>query len=392
MFRWGMKTFSWLVLAALSLQASAAPAQTPLRTRAALDAYLAAHAVAATPFAALPPLARRRFIRSLSFGGNGLGGFASDDLALELTRDEAERLLALFSAQAYVDAIHFRHPDQPPPWRGEKEAGAVLEAYDTLARLLDTPAAYLAGFDERLAPLLEDAQALRALHDRELLYLGQAANRASHLDPSTRRSAGLERVVAMLQQRHLARPDDFQHVLDAMLLARAFGEAYHYAAAHPDLAPPPTFIDLLGPAADTLPSFWEADRSGSLIRTRFDPAGTQVLVVAGCHFSQDAAQDISTDPVLGPAFVRHARWLMLPPGDEDPGAVREWNQHFPGAPAVQIFERRAWGFLPGGWTMPTFLILHDGKVVEQVTGWPRSSASNRTVLVAMLEKHGLLAR
>ena len=132
------------------------------------------------------------------------------------------------------------------------------------------------------------------------------------------------------------------------------------------------------------------DNSGRrLTRTAIDLAPTQILVTAGCHFSADAAEDISADPVLGPVFARHAHWLVGAPGVESMDAVRKWNQRFPGAQAEMIHDRGEWSIFPT-WSMPKFHIVRDGKVVETVKGWPRSPMSNRQSLIDALRRAGLL--
>jgi len=134
------------------------------------------------------------------------------------------------------------------------------------------------------------------------------------------------------------------------------------------------------------------DNSGRrLTRTAIDLEPTQILVTAGCHFSADAAEDISADPVLGPVFARHAHWLVGTPGVESIDAVRQWNQRFPDAQAEMIHDRGEWAIFPI-WSMPTFHIVRDGKVVETVKGWPRSPASSRQPLIDALRRAGLLVQ
>src|SRR3546814_13855955 len=76
-----------------------------------------------------------------------------------------------------------------------------------------------------------------------------------------------------------------------------------------------------------------------LTRTAIDLEPTQILVTAGCHFSVDAAEDISADPVLGPVFARHAHWLVSTPGIESIDAARAWNQRLPDAQVGMMHAR-----------------------------------------------------
>jgi len=74
-------------------------ALAPIRSRAALDDYLAHNHAASNPFDALSPPARERFLASLRFGPAGLASLRFDDLQAELTASQAYRLLALFGLQ-----------------------------------------------------------------------------------------------------------------------------------------------------------------------------------------------------------------------------------------------------------------------------------------------------
>lgn len=130
----------------------------------------------------------------------------------------------------------------------------------------------------------------------------------------------------------------------------------------------------------------------AMIRTVFDLAPAQILVIAGCHFSEDAAEDISSDPVLGPVFAAHAQWLMLPPGQENLDAVRRWDSRFPKAQAAMLYSREEWTLLPETWRMPTFLIVRDGKVIDRITGWPRNPSGNRQPLIDALTRARFLSQ
>ena len=108
--------------------------ELPLRSRDALEAYLIANAGKQTPLDALPPLARRRFLDSLVFGRNGLGGFDTGDLETELMPGEVHRLLSIFDLEAYSSNIHSRHLDGSKQWApaGKAVPGDIESAFDRL--------------------------------------------------------------------------------------------------------------------------------------------------------------------------------------------------------------------------------------------------------------------
>lgn len=369
-------------------------AQLPLRSQAALDAYLATHADRATPFDPLPPLARARFLSSLRFGSKGLVGFDTRDLATELTPPEIERVLALFDAADYAKMVRSRHPLGPPAWRGHADApGRIETGFDALYRMQRAEGGDVQALHERIAALVGDLprqpDALLTLPERELIHLLRALDLLPEGDLDARRA-----VVAEMQRRGIAQPDDLRQIYDALLLARRFDEAARYAAAHPQAGLPmmPAIVDAFGTHASG-PTVWRSSADGAtLTRTLLDTQGTTILVTAGCHFSADAAEDIGRDPLLGPVFAAHAHWLMLPPGREDLDAVRDWNRRFPAAQAELIHASEEWPQLPADWPMPGFFIVRDGKVVERIVGWPRDPADNRQPLIDALARAGLLEK
>jgi len=375
-------------------QARATASDQPIRSHAALQAYLRTHAGKPTPLDPLPPLARQRFLDSLVFGTGGLGGFDTGDLATELSTGETKRILALFGMEAYAAMVKPRHPESPPPWRLAQAApGPIQSGYDTLYRAQrdrqSDPAALHRQFDALFTHDFDAPGRLAALPARDLVYLLRALDLVAFETPADTDIERMRRLVAAMEQRGLASTDDLAGVQRGLLKTRRFDEARAYTAAHPGLPQLPVFEDATGDASG--PSLWRASGDGDvLVRSAFDPAPLQIVVTAGCHFSQDAAAAISADPVLGPVFARHAHWLMLPPGFEEQDAILAWNRRFPGAQATQIHDRAEWTFLPPGWSMPSFLILRDGKVIERVDGWPSEPTEARVPLLRALERTGLL--
>lgn len=185
---------------------------------------------------------------------------------------------------------------------------------------------------------------------------------------------------------------DIDDLRDALLLAHHFDAAQRLTADHPGvrLAPLPAFHDNLSATGDAQHTVWRVSPDGKkLTRTAIDLGPTQIVVAAGCHFSKDAAEDISADPVLGPAFAKHAHWLVQAPGYEQVTDVRDWNRQLPHAQVEMLYDRSEWAVLPS-WDMPDFYIVRDGKVIDRVNGWPRDPASSRQPLIDALRRAGLL--
>jgi len=375
---------------------SASAPSEPIRSRAALDAYLSAHAGTSTPLDLLPPRARQRFLDSLAFGDEGLGGFSTQELATELTPDEIEQILALFDAAGYAGVVSSRNADHPPSWRGKPvESGIGETGYDALLTLADASDSDNDKLEQRYQLLFGDLPAsperMQALPERELIYLLRATTLVAFTSHSPDSADRVHAVVSAMEARGMAQPRDIRDAYNGLLKARRFADAKRYADEHPDVDLPamPAFVDTLKANPPAFSVWAPADDGATLVRTALDTDPLQILVTAGCHFSEDAAADIAKDPVLGPIFAHHAHWLLLPPGMEDQEAVRDWNRRFPTAQAVQLYDRGEWTFSKA-WEMPTFLVIRHGEIVEQVSGWAGADTESRTDLLAALRRTGIV--
>lgn len=254
---------------------------------------------------------------------------------------------------------------------------------DDLAFAAALSRTYAANFGQ-----IDRAPQLPRLDDAGLKLLWEAVSTtAFYSDDRDVLDAAL-RVHAELAQRGLADAAVSARLFRYLLAARRFAAAQALADAHPGQPFPalPDFID----SPTTLPSVWRLDASGRTARRiGLDLGPLQILVVSGCHFSADAADDIAADPVLGSIFAQHARWLALSPGAENLDALAEWNRRHPQTPLLPIYARSEWALIPQ-WTMPTFAIVENGKVIESVKGWKSDDPTFRQQLVAMLQRVGLL--
>ncbi|RFP60812.1 hypothetical protein D0Y53_06605 [Luteimonas weifangensis] len=188
--------------------------------------------------------------------------------------------------------------------------------------------------------------------------------------------------------RGIAAPAELLSARDALLVARQFDRARRFTDAHAaaQLTPLP---GILGADADFdgQPTLWQMDVDGDTLERRpMDTGPLQIVVLAGCHFSADAARDIVADPVLGPLFRQHGHWLSLPPGQEDLQAVRDWNREHPQTPMEMLYDRSEWPIFTD-WRMPTFYVIRDGRTLGSMAGW---SSSSRAELTALLRRTGLL--
>jgi hypothetical protein len=146
-------------------------------------------------------------------------------------------------------------------------------------------------------------------------------------------------------------------------------------------------------AADELPTgpkWWRLSADGqSMAAESADLSGTQIFVLAGCHFSVNAAEDIQKDPELSFVFAEHAHWLGEPLGSENLKDWKEWNESFPDTPMHLVTLRREWPMFPS-WNMPTYVVVRNGKALDQTSGSWRNAPEKRGALVGMLRRHGLM--
>jgi hypothetical protein len=399
----GLRSIAFcLMLAVVSAAQAGGPAPSvPIRSRAQLEAWLQANAGKPTPLDRMPAGARMRFLASLRFGETGLGGFDTADLGATLAADDIRAVLALFGHEAAGYAAHIRSTRLPAGHDQTRQGGnigAIEQRFDELYLFeqalggSDTErAAALSSRYRALFPAASDAAFLAGASDPELKLLFRAAAMAGSGAADALAADAMDATIVAMDERGISTPAELETTRNALLGARRFDSATRLADAHPaaGLAPLPA-IEAGEPGAFAgTPTLWRLDDAGArLARAPIDTAPLQVLVLAGCHFSADAARDVGADPLLAPVFRTHAHWLALPPGQEDLQAVREWNLAHPRAPMEMLYDRADWPMF-ARWTMPTFYVMRDGRVLGSVSGWARDGSS-KPALVALLRRTGLL--
>ena len=254
-----------------------------------------------------------------------------------------------------------------------------LERADHLARQ----------FDSLLAELFE-AKPLRRADDHELRILRAAARRVAMATLLPRHVDAFKNVFRERVRRALVSSDDAATLYNLSLALRRHSEARRLRADYPlaQLPAVPVFLDTIA-ADNTLPTAWRLDADGrKLARETVDLTGIWIVVTVACNLSRDAATAIGADPLLGPVFQQHGRWITLAPGLEDVAAARDWNRDFPRMPVTMIYDRAEWRLLPD-WRTTRFQVVRDGKELESLDGW--DGVRSRAGLIALLEKQGLLS-
>ena len=369
-----------ILLSVLSTIATSRAA-TLIHTPPDLDRHLAETAPGASPLDRLSPPARRRFLAD--FRG---GIFPTvEELDAELTHDEALAILKLFDVEAAMSAVT---PRTTHLAIGASETAGATASFATLrnAAAGQNPhegmlAAYRSGFAPR-----QSKAALRAMSDGDVALSFRAAlaiarDGADSIDPRD-----LLTDLAELERRGVAAPAWIKDTHAMLVRARDFEGANAFRRRHPDANLP-----LIPPVRDARrgqgPSVLAlADDGHALVRRTIAlDAAAQVIVIAGCHFSQDAAHDIENDPVLRSAFARNVVWVT--PADYDPADpdLVRWNREHPLAEMSTAYRENEWAAIEG-WEMPSFYFLRDGRVERKIIGWQ----THRDAVLAGFREIGLV--
>ncbi|PWK92032.1 hypothetical protein [Fulvimonas soli] len=393
------------LFAALLAAAAAAPAAGPaIRSQAELDRYLRDTPLERTPLAPLSPGGRRRFLAELGWGRGGLGSVPFDDIDNELTHAQAVRLLALFDAQAYARGLGLapaerarRETERAEDARargcaaGSCPESAIEQRFDALVLQRPDPAMPDAGRRaaigrryDRLFAGLQHPASLRQVSKPDLRLLKRAAERAAAEAPDAARIADLRADLAELQRRRMIGDGDYAGLYRVLVASRRLDEATALARQRPGMqvdavpAMPPTPAPPQGQ-----PTALRVDASGRHMRRQaFDLSGPwRIVVVAACHFSEDAARDIVADARLRPLFAERAIWLASQ--GTSFAAAAEWNRRFPDQPINIAWQDSEWPMLDD-WGMPTFYVFRQGRLVD------RWSGHDMDLLRAHLRRDGLL--
>ncbi|MGH8157582.1 MAG: hypothetical protein ACREPQ_05645 [Rhodanobacter sp.] len=379
------------------------PTDSPIKSAQALARYLHDTPALASPLDQLSPGAKKRFLSSLQFGENGLGGFDPTDLEAELTNEEIHRVLALFGAQDYAANLHgvqsgARTAHAPactvpigcPESRIERSFNnfyALSESSLTDVTQQLKSRQLIRRYRELFAGE-QSRNKLEAMSDSDLKLLYRAATTASFESHDATFLPDMTLDLDELQRRGLATDNDVVQLHSMQVAARQFAAADALAIEYPSsrLQVLPVLQDLVPPHHDG-PSVLTVNTDGRhMTRNAFDlRAQVQIVVVAGCHFAADAARYIEADATLDRIFKQHALWLGSQAENVDD--VLHWNREHTSQPMNIAWRDSDWPAL-GSWAMPTFYIFEHGKLVNQFSGWSNEITPRQ--LRTALKQAGLL--
>lgn len=413
---------------------------SPIKSREDLDRYLEQARESGSPLDHFSAPARKRFLASLQFNENGLFGYRIDEFRVELTPTQTYRVLALFGEQrntatvardARVETSLDRalltadaaddcpaardglvvpktaHTSsslpstQPNPMPDPERAASDIEArFDEFDRSKDTfdgvnpreSTARLATDYQRLFAALLDTDALRRASDLDLNLLFRAARSVSYMSPQVKHVADMERILAELTSRKKSANWHFADLFDGYVQTRDLDKATALFQKHATdgMERLPDFRVAAGieSAAHTE---WEvhATRRELLRRPVALPSSAHILVIGSpfCHFSKDAVAAIGREPVLGPLFRHHARWMAPVAGKIDFDDFQGWNREHPDARFTIAYKEDEWPMIDY-WGTPTFYFFNGESLVTKITGWP--SEGHRRELLDAARGIGLL--
>ena len=377
----------------ISADKAATSSLLPIQSRADLIRYMHDTPAGASPLDKLSPWARKRFLAQVEFGLHGATNISFGEPRAELTHPQLVQLFALFGAEQEKLAqsldIGLTSTEQSRIERERiadaKARGCVVDScpesdieqrYDELVlqqpdtSMPDAERFALAG--RRYDQLFGSDQTPERLHSAshaDLRLLRRAVEEAVFYVPSPTHIAQLQMDLAEMQRRGMTEDKDYAGLHQALIAGRDFDAANALARRHS------------GMGIDAVPAFRKPAslpqgqptalavnrRADTMTRQPFDlSAPLRIVVVASCHFSQDAARAIEADAQLRPIFASDAIWLASQ--NEYFSSVIDWNREFPDQPIHIAWQNSEWSMLDS-WAMPTFYVFRRGQLVKKFSGW-----------------------
>lgn len=390
-----------LGLPAFATAAVAPPAHPPISSKADLDRYLRDTPPGTSPLDALLPGGRKRFLAGLKFGEHNLGGASLDDPPEELTHPQMVALYALFGLEAYAGKNGGLTPARQSQLQAERIAAArqrgcipaqcpespIEQDYDALAdsdndtSLSDAQiAAQVRQRYDRAIGRYRTAAQLQHVDAPDLGLLKRATHIALNVAAYPAYVDQMQRILAEMQRRGMADDEDYADLYGALVAGRRFAAAATLQREHPKMgaAPLPTFV----PNTEALPAGQPTALSidthtHTMHREAVDLDGPlHIVVIAGCHFSEDAARAIEDDAQLRPLFARHSTWLSN--ASSDLAAVPVWNRQFADLPMRVAWDEHEWPMLDS-WSMPTYYVFRNGQLAKKFSSWDGVAALKQSL-------------
>lgn len=363
---------------------------TPIRTQAELQRYLHIAPIQDTPLAPLPPASRKRFLAQMQFTPHGVYFSSDSEPDAELTYPQIVRLYALFGQKPPSDNMGVTPAQQQrfereriedarrrgcvPAQCPESEVEKHFDEQSAIKPDFTLPdaqrfAAEKRDYDRLFGGFFRASNTLHSLGNPDLRLLTRALRMALYAAPDAEHVAQLRRLLQEIQGRGMTEDADFETLYAAEIGTRQFTEAAMLHKEHPGMhvAELPTFVPE-SVSENGQPTVLSIDTHSSTMRRQAIDLGgpLRIVIIVGCHFSEDAAHAIEADAQLRSLFAQHTIWLANPA--EQIGDVSAWNRQFPDFPMHVAWSQDEWSMLPN-WGMPTYYVYRNGQLVKQFSGW-----------------------
>lgn len=243
---------------------------------------------------------------------------------------------------------------------------------------------------ERLFRWRISVQEIKNLNSGDLDLIFRAAEEAVTFSLEPRYALDMHQIVKALASKGDATPGHYERTYSAFVAVRDFDRALALAAEYRT-----GNFEELPEAGRTFnrtgkPSVWGVNRANRIALRRIRISGDLSIIAVShpmCHFSTNAASDISSDELLAPIFKSHSVWITPQAGKLYLSEIESWNRKYVGMPIAPVVRQSDWPVIDY-WATPAFFFVRDGRVVEKVIGWPKEG--RREELLAASRKLGLL--
>ncbi len=217
----------------------------------------------------------------------------------------------------------------------------------------------------------------------------RAADTASFYVPEKTYATYLERLAERIEKVSPLSTREVDTVRGALVSARLFDRGAKWHARLPKSADSvwPRKFEAL-PAAGELRSVWFANATNQTLIQQKTVNSESLQLVAilsyGCSFSKRAMSWLLSEKAILDKLKN--RSLLLIPQDRELSfqAAAEWNTRSPDVPIYLVHSEADWTFVEP-WIFPKFLLVKNGVVIDEVTGWP-SDGSNKQNLIALIQR------
>lgn len=242
---------------------------------------------------------------------------------------------------------------------------------------------------ERFFRSLQNSSNLEKANLDDLQALFMAAGAVDFYWPSDQHVADLRLDFMELSRRNAQTQEQTSTVYSALYQARKFSELNKFFSEHAASGlPPPPHVSTISDSMEHSILRVSPDHN-RLVRSHADlDIGSHILVIGHplCHFTQNAAKAIDKNLALKRIFKKDSVWVSPPDRNLDLSPFQEWNKKHPEFAMSIGFAKSSWPEVKV-WQTPTFIFMKDGKVVDEVIGWPNEG--NMDALDAGLTKIGI---